>query len=123
MISFFQRNTIPQRGAMQSPHRVLLASILLLPAALLAQETRASLSGTITDATGAVVVSATVRLTNVDTSVAFTTTSNETGQYRFLFLNPGKYKLTAELPGFKTFERDNIEVSVSQSGTLPIVLE
>lgn len=88
-----------------------------------AQETRASLTGFVTDATGAVAPAATMQLTNVETGVVLTATSNEAGLYRFLFLNPGKYKLVATLSGFKTFERDNIQLSVNQSGTLPVVLQ
>jgi hypothetical protein len=88
-----------------------------------AQETRASLSGIVTDQSGSVVSRATIHLTNVETSVVFTATANPLGQYRFLFLNPGKYKLIAEMAGFKTFERDNIELSVNEAATLPVTLE
>jgi hypothetical protein len=62
-------------------------------------------------------------LTNAETGVVLKTTSNEAGLYRFLFLNPGMYKLVAVTSGFKTFERDNIQLSVSEAGTLPVVLE
>jgi len=88
-----------------------------------AQETRGSVSGIVSDSSGAVVAGATLRLTNVETGVVLTTTSNETGLYRFLFLNPGKYKLTATAAGFKTYERENFQLSVSEAGTLPVVLE
>lgn len=81
------------------------------------------MSGIVSDTSGAVVTGATMRLTNVETGVILTATSNETGLYRFLFLHPGKYKLVATASGFKTFERDNIQLSVSEAGTLPVVLE
>jgi len=55
--------------------------------------------------------------------VALSTTTNEAGLYRFLFLNPGKYKLVATIVGFKTFERGNIQLTVSESATLPVTLE
>src|SRR3954465_8718885 len=95
--------------------------ILCIPAA--AQETRGSLSGIVSDSTGAVVPAVTLLLTNTETGVALQTTSNEAGLYRFLFLNPGLYKLVAATPGFKTFGRDRIQLSVSEAGTLPVTLE
>ena len=50
-----------------------------------------------------------------ETGVLLTATSNEAGLYRFLFLNPGKYKMVATISGFKTFERENIQLSVNES--------
>src|SRR6266850_3307300 len=101
----------------------LVLGLFILAGLATAQETRGSLSGLVSDSSGAVVPGATMRLTNVETGVVLTTTSNEAGLYRFLFLNPGKYRLVVTISGFKTFERDNIELSVNQSGTLPVVLE
>src|SRR4051794_35186325 len=101
----------------------LVFGLFILAGLATAQETRGSVSGLVSDSSGAVVAGATLRLTNVETGVVLTTTSNETGLYRFLFLNPGKYRLVAAASGFKTFERDNIQLSVSEAGTLPVVLE
>src|SRR6185503_11458403 len=72
---------------------------------------------------GSIVPGADIQLTNTDTGVALSTTTNEAGLYRFLFLNPGKYKLVATIVGFKTFERGNIQLTVSESATLPVTLE
>ncbi len=88
-----------------------------------AQETRGSLSGIVTDGSGAVVARAGLQLTNTETGVVMTAVSNDAGLYRFLFLNPGQYKLVASMAGFKTFERDRIQLNVSEAGTLPVVLE
>src|SRR5689334_17985989 len=88
-----------------------------------AQETRASLSGLVTDMSGSVVPGTTLKLTNIDTGVVSSTRANEAGLYRFLFLDPGKYRLDATSSGFKTWERDNIELSVNKAATLPVVLE
>ena len=81
-----------------------------------AQETRGSLSGIVSDGSGAVVARASLQLTNTETGVVLTTISNEAGLYRFLFLNPGQYKLVASIAGFKTFERDRIQLNVSEVG-------
>lgn len=87
------------------------------------QESRASVAGTVTDPSGSIVAGANVRLKNEDTSVSFEAMSNETGQYRYLFVNPGSYTLSAETPGFRTFVREHIELHVSQSATIDIVLQ
>jgi hypothetical protein len=89
----------------------------------LAQETRASLSGIVSDTTGSVVPGTSLKLTNVGTGVTLSTLANEAGLYRFLFLDPGKYRLVAAASGFKTWERDEIELSVNKAATLPVSLE
>src|SRR5713226_8057710 len=86
--------------------------LFLASAMALAQETRASLRGIVADATGSAIPGVSMQITNAGTGVTLTTTTNDAGLYRFLFLNPGKYKLVATHTGFKTFERANIELSV-----------
>src|SRR5215472_1501533 len=100
----------------------LWALLLGLCIPVVSQETRGSLSGIVSDSSGAVVPGATMQLTNIETGVVLTATSNEAGLYRFLFLNPGQYKLVATANGFKTFERDRIQLNVSEAGTVPVVL-
>ena len=69
---------------------ILLISGFVLSSPALAQETRATLSGTITDQSGAPVANATLKLVNIDTSVEITGESNQLGQYHFLFVcEPG----------------------------------
>src|SRR5689334_12501650 len=98
----------------------LSMAVYLLGAPVLAQETRASLSGIVADASGSVLPGVAMRLTNVETGIATSTLTNDAGLYRFLFLIPGRYKLVATMAGFKTFERDNIELAVAEDGTLPV---
>ena len=104
-------------------HAWLVLGVISLATILPAQETRASLSGTVTDSSGSVIQGATLALTNAETGVVLNAASNESGLYRFLFLNPGKYKLVVTMQGFKTFERDNIELTVNNAATLPIAME
>src|SRR3954469_13754795 len=96
--------------------RLGLVTELLLTAAQ-AQESRATLSGTITDPSGAALASVSVRLTNRDTGVDTTTETNHLGQYRFLFLNPDPYRLSAEAPGFRNLVRDAIQLTTNQAAT------
>ncbi len=100
-----------------------LCLLLMIPLTLAAQETRATLSGTISDASGAIVTDARIRLSNRDTSVGFEVVTNKDGQYRFLFLNPGKYRLSTEKAGFKGFVRDGIELNVGQSAVVDVALQ
>ena len=65
------------------------------------QSTYGTISGTIEDASKALIPGVTVTATNVDTGVVSTTLSNEAGAYNFPSLLPGAYKLTADLPGFQ----------------------
>ena len=75
---------------------VLAASALtlLLLSSGSAQESRATLSGTLTIQVDQVSPARSSNLTNVDTRTPSTAETNQSGQYRFLFLNPGKYRLT-----------------------------
>jgi hypothetical protein len=72
---------------------------------------RAGVQGTVTDASGAIVPGATVRLTSKETNKSQTTTSSEEGFYRFNQLAPGAYSLSAEKAGFKKQLLDNVTLS------------
>ena len=102
---------------------ILTFCLLFVNEAALGQESRASIAGTVTDPSGSVVAAAKLRLTNVETGVAFDAASNEVGQYRYLFLNPGRYRLVAEMSGFRTFIREQIQLQVSQTATVDVVLQ
>ena len=95
----------------------LFVSALFLTVPAFTQETRATLSGTITDPSGAAVAAANVQLLNVQTGVNSRTESNQAGQYRFLYVNPGNYKLTMKLSGFRTVVREGIGSSPTFGGS------
>src|SRR5262249_15986979 len=71
-----------------------------------AQAPVGTVTGTVTDSTGAVLPSATISITNKATSVARTLTANEGGLYSAPALAPGDYEVRAEMPGFRTLVRD-----------------
>ena len=87
------------------------------------QESRATLTGTVTDPTGSSIAGAKLTLVNVDTAVAFKAETNPSGQYRFLFLNPGTYRLTVEMTGFRNYVREGIGLSTNQAATLDVALQ
>ena len=70
-----------------------------------AQEARGTLQGRVSDSSGAVIPGATVEVSNVNTGITSPTTSNEEGNYRVPFLNPGTYRITVALDGFSKFVR------------------
>src|SRR5260370_35727721 len=90
--------------------------ILSLCILALAQETRGSLSGIVSDGSGAGIPRANLQLTNTETGVVLTTVSNRAGLYRFPFLNPGKSNLVASIAGSKTSVRYRHKHSDSRPG-------
>src|SRR5579863_2566633 len=105
--------------------RVLALSVLLcgLSSVALAQVTAATISGTITDPSGAVVPGATVTATNQGTGLARSATSGGSGDYVLTELDPGVYKLTVTAAGFATKEESGIQVDVAGRLGINIALE
>jgi hypothetical protein len=100
--------------------------VLALAAASLnasAQDFRGGITGRILDSQNARLPGVTVTVTNVATNVASTTTTNGEGDYAVLFLNPGTYKVTAELSGFKKIARDGIEVRIGERIDVNLTLD
>jgi hypothetical protein len=90
---------------------------------LLAQGPVASLSGEIRDPSGASVPSVVVTARSTDTNVSRTTVTNQAGAYTIVGLAPGKYELTAELPGFKREVRSDLTLQVAQETRIDIALQ
>lgn len=105
--------------------RSLVAVVLIMAVCALAvaQESRGSITGKITDPNGAVVSTATVTIENLGTGVSDTTTTNDEGSYNFPLVQPGKYALTIAAPGFKTARRDDLALAVSGKLTLDVQME
>jgi hypothetical protein len=82
-----------------------------------------TLTGRITDSTGAVVPGANVTVVNVGTNFTFKTTTNDEGLYRVLSLNPGPYRVTVETQGFKRAVREDIEIRVGDIFAADFVLQ
>ena len=102
----------------------LISLVLLLCTGLLwAQSDRGSITGTVKDATGAVIPNARVTATNVDTGVQTTATSNGLGLYTVLNLPIGKYNLAFSKEGFKSFERKGVTLGVGQVAEIDASLE
>jgi hypothetical protein len=95
----------------------------LAATAAYAQVTTASIFGTVTDNTGAVVPNAEITVTNVDTNVTRTAKSDSAGQYTVPLLPTGTYRVTISSTGFKKFEQSGIVLDVSRSARVDATLE
>src|SRR5271163_1756658 len=87
------------------------------------QGTSASLTGQITDASGAAVTGATVTAKNTATNLAQTATSNAEGLYTIAPLPPGNYALTVEAKGFKRYVQQGVVLGVDISATQNVSLK
>lgn len=88
-----------------------------------AQEARGSISGRVTDTSGAVVPGAQVTVTNTATNETRRLTTNETGYYEANFLDPSTYAVGVEAQGFKKFRRTGLELNVGARIDIPVSLE
>ena len=99
----------------------LLFAVIFFAIAAFGQFT-ASIQGVVQDQSGAGVAKATVRLTNVSTGAVTVATTDGDGNYRFVSVAPGKYKVTAEASGFATSVAD-VTLLTEQNLNLPIALK
>jgi len=83
---------------------------------------QAQVRGTVTDQSGAIVVNATVTITNDGTNISQTSKSNEHGEYFFTGLRPATYTIKAQVSGFQLTERKNVVLQVDQQTTVDFVL-
>jgi hypothetical protein len=96
---------------------------LLLAGTGFAQTTNGSILGTVTDTSGGVVAGAVITVTNLGTSERRQATSDAQGNYRFLDIPPGRYRVDVESPGFKHLTRDQLLVEVQSTIRIDPALE
>ena len=106
--------------------RLFFAALLLCPVFFInafAQTTNATLGGTVSDATGALIPGVTVTATNTQTGIVTTVLTNETGAYQFASLQTGTYRVSAELPGFQKQTYNEVTLGLSQQVRLNFSLQ
>jgi len=99
---------------------VVFTFVCTVPAS--ADNLYASIRGTVTDPTGAVISGAKLTATNAATGITFTTTSSGSGTFTFLQLPIGDYSVKAEQTGFKAYQASGIHLDLDQIYNLPVKL-
>src|SRR5438876_5284615 len=100
----------------------MLCFVLLSVLPAVAQ-TQAGISGVIHDPSGAVIPGVTITVTNPATNFSRSAISNEAGVYNFPALQPGRYNMKVELPGFRTITQNDVELQIQQSARLDFTLQ
>ena len=99
---------------MMKPVSASALLLLLFCLARFAVAQTASISGTVTDTTAAVVPQVKVTARNLATNVSRSTSTDGSGSYRITSLAPGIYDVLVERPGFKTVQYSRVELTVGQ---------
>ncbi len=86
-------------------------------------QTLSSMTGTVTDTSGATVANATVTVTHNSTGVSKTASTSSAGSYTITDLNPGIYTVKVDIAGFQTSVHDNVGIDVGRSSTVDAVLQ
>lgn len=103
--------------------RAISLVVLLLPVFCRAQQQTASLTGQITDATGAAIPGATVTIVNPDRGTRVSTTTDGQGMYLFPQLEPrDHYQIIVTRDGFKETKQTNVTLEVAQAAKIDLTL-
>ncbi|MGE0360376.1 MAG: carboxypeptidase regulatory-like domain-containing protein [Vicinamibacterales bacterium] len=104
--------------------RLILALFLgvatAMPAAAQSTAINGSIEGVVTDESGGVLPGVTVTIANLDTGDVRVVVTNESGLYRAPLLPLGRYRVSAELQGFKKFEQTGINISAGQTAVISV---
>lgn len=101
----------------------LLVLVFLPSAGAFAQAFEATITGIIADSSGAVIPGVEIAVTNEETNLQSRTLSNDVGYYTIVALNPGFYRVEAELPDFRRYVQSNIRLEVNQVVRIDIAME
>jgi hypothetical protein len=96
---------------------------LVCTLAAFAQGDRGTITGTVSDATGAVVPNASIQVTNSDTAAVYQIATTSTGNYTLANLPAGTYVLSVDATGFKKLNRPGLVVQVAETVRIDAVLE
>lgn len=87
------------------------------------QGANGTITGTVTDPSGAVIADAQITIKNNANGAVFTGVSTATGNYSVVQLPVGTYDLTAAVPGFKTYNRVGLDLAAAQTMRIDVALE
>ena len=103
--------------------RTLFYLVLACAPQLYAQQTLGGITGTVTDASGAVVPAATIMIVGDQTKLTRTLQTSETGRYDFVNLPIGNYTITVTRSGFQTLNIPSIQVQANRTATVDATLQ
>ena len=96
---------------------------LLATLAAYSQVSTATLTGQVTDPSHARIPGAAIKVTNEETGVALSETTNQQGEYTFALLPPGHYRVDATVNGFRTYSRAGIVLEIGRVVPLDLAME
>ena len=102
---------------------ICVATGLMLSSIAFAQSDRGTITGTVTDSTGAVIARAPIVARQLETGATFQAAASATGNYTLSQLPTGTYEMNVGVTGFKTFVRQNLLLPVAQTLRVDVVLE
>ena len=93
---------------------LLLLTIVMLAPSAFGQGITGSITGTVTDSTGASIPGATVRVTQVETNFVRVLTTSDVGSFTVTQLPPGQYSVQIDQSGFKSFKQEHLTLAIDQ---------
>jgi hypothetical protein len=116
-------NIAEHRASMKSQGRCFVRALVLVAAQWAVAQDTASLTGTIRDATGAVLPKAAIVIRNVATGSTRDAVSNSDGEYLAAALPPGQYDLTVTAAGFRKYQATNVTLRVAHHARIDVTLQ
>ncbi len=120
------KNNIRSASPLIGAVKILLACVVALvfvTGAPAQSITSGTITGIVTDPSGAAIANTPVSLTNMDTSLVNQATTGQQGDYRFSFIPPGRYRVSVSAPGFAPQAVENISVVAGQPSTANFTLK
>ena len=102
---------------------IVFAGLLVLVPSASAQKTSGTITGTVTDPSGAVVAGAAISIVNNRTGASRESTTNEQGSFSFPELDPGTYRITVNKAGFKKLTLNSVELHVADVTNLNLKVD
>jgi|SRR5579872_1829149 len=102
---------------------LLLSVLMAAPASMFGQTAAGTLTGIVTDPSGAVVANVAVTATQVDTGTKIVGTTSQTGNYTIAQMPVGRYVITVAQTGFKSYRQENVTIAAAQTLRVDITLE
>ena len=102
--------------------RIVLLTLLLTSIPVLAQNSRGSITGRVTDSSGALIAGASVTVTEMETGAVARTTTTGQGFYTAPLLQPGVYQVAVKANGFRDFVQTGIKLATQENATVNVKL-